>query len=222
MCVCVYLLRRRGGRWKKIPLDVEAAGLLIGRKRTLEQDALARRHINIFLRSLDCDQFDTTYKHTTCIWTLREQNPVAKIPYIELLPTHQPGNHREDDKEKHSPTMAIRTNKRNVEHIFTEVTSTRFLRICLITVPWLLAGRKCQSTIGMVTVVLIRQCLHIHVWQNGCVFFLFETVGFNWSGVASNKKEPKTIMPVQTFKKYSVCFALKQQRACFLPSNESF
>lgn len=67
MCVRVYLFRQHGGRLNKIPLDVEAAGLLIGHKRTLEQDALARRDINIFLRSLDCDQFDTAYKHTTCI-----------------------------------------------------------------------------------------------------------------------------------------------------------
>lgn len=173
MCVRVYLFRRRLGRWNKIPLDVESVGLLVGHKRALEQDALARRDINIFLRRTDCDQFDATYKHTTCIWTLRELNPVAKILYIESLLTHKAGNHREDDKEKHSPTMATRTSKRSVEHIFTEVTSTRFSRICLITVPWLLAGRKCQSTIGTVTVVLITQCLHNHVWQTGCVLFFF-------------------------------------------------
>lgn len=173
MCVRVYLVRRHGGRWHKFPLDDEAAGLLIGHKRTLEQDALTRRDINIFLWSLDCDQFDTAYKHTTYIWTLRELNPVTKILYLVSLPTHRPGNHREDGKEKLSPTMVIRTSKRSVEHMFTEVTSTRFLRICLITVSWLLAGRKCQSTIGTVTVLLIMQCLHIHVWQTGCVFFVW-------------------------------------------------
>lgn len=65
VCMRVYLLGRHGGRWIKVPLDGEAGGLLIGHEGTLEQGTGTHGDVDVFLRSADCDQLDTSCKTTS-------------------------------------------------------------------------------------------------------------------------------------------------------------